>query len=288
MRAGVKTRVGYEEDLYAWTREQAALLRAHRTEGLDWDHLAEELESMVGRDRRELKNRLRVILLASPEVAGATCAGGARAGARASAPSAATSGTCCKQSPSLRQQVSELMREAYADAVKDAVDETGLPADRFPADCPYAPTDALAEDYLPRCQLLTRRGRGALDFERPARRAFRCHEPRRPRRHSRARPDARPRGALLHPDPGRPRRRGDQGRTAAGRRGARLGAAVRRGGRRFVLHRHQSQQALARPRPRPARGARGAAPSPGARRRPDRELQAGRHGEDGASATRTC
>ena len=63
MATSVKTRVSYEEDLYAWSLEQAALLRARRTAGLDWDHLAEEILSMVGRDRRELKNRLQIVLL---------------------------------------------------------------------------------------------------------------------------------------------------------------------------------------------------------------------------------
>jgi len=41
------------------------------------------------------------------------------------------------------------MSEAYPDAVKLAVDETGLPSGRFLADCPYSPDDVLAEDYLP-------------------------------------------------------------------------------------------------------------------------------------------
>jgi hypothetical protein len=54
-----------------------------------------------------------------------------------------------KQSPSLRSEVQALVQEAYPDAVKDAVDETGLPSDRFPADCPYVPDDVLAETYLP-------------------------------------------------------------------------------------------------------------------------------------------
>ena len=148
MRAGVKTRAGYEEDLYAWTREQAALLRAHRTEGLDWDHLAEELESMVGRDRRELESRLCVILLhllkwqAQPELRGASWRKTLRTQRREIR-------NLLRQSPSLRRHVPTMTLEAYQDAVKDAVDETGLPADRFPADCPYAPADALAEDYLP-------------------------------------------------------------------------------------------------------------------------------------------
>ena len=56
-------RVRYEEDLSAWSYEQASLLRARQSDGLDWDNLAEEIEWMVGRDRRELKNRLRIILV---------------------------------------------------------------------------------------------------------------------------------------------------------------------------------------------------------------------------------
>ena len=41
-------RVRYEEDLYAWSQEQASLLRARQPDGLDWDHLAEEIEPWVG------------------------------------------------------------------------------------------------------------------------------------------------------------------------------------------------------------------------------------------------
>lgn len=148
MPATLKHRVGYEEDLYAWSLEQAALLRARRVEGLDWDHLAEEIESMGGRDRRELESRLCVILLhllkwqSQPELRGASWRQSLRTQRREIR-------KLLKQSPSLRRQVPQLMLEAYADAIKDAVDETGLPADRFPPDCPYAPDDVLAEAYLP-------------------------------------------------------------------------------------------------------------------------------------------
>ena len=46
-----------------------------------------------------------------------------------------------------------MMREAYADAVKDAIDETGLRADVFPSTCPYAQDDVLDEDHLPTTDL---------------------------------------------------------------------------------------------------------------------------------------
>ncbi len=148
MATSVKNRIGYEEDLYAWSLEQAALLRARRTEGLDWENLAGEIEWMVGRDQRELKNRLKVILLhllkwqAQPARRGASWRKSLRT-------QRGHIRDLLRQSPSLRRQVPELILEAYSDAVKDAVDETGLPQDRFPRDCPYAEGDVLAEGYLP-------------------------------------------------------------------------------------------------------------------------------------------
>jgi Domain of unknown function DUF29 len=141
-------RVRYEEDLYAWSQEQIALLRARRADCLDWDHLAEEIECMVGRDRRELKNRLRIVLLhllkwqGQPARRGASWRKSLRTQRR-------HINDLLQESPSLRRLIPELMDEAYPDAVKDAVDETGLLRDRFPADCPYVPDHVVAEGYLP-------------------------------------------------------------------------------------------------------------------------------------------
>lgn len=36
---------GYDEDLYAWSQDQAARLRALRPALVDWEHIAEEVES---------------------------------------------------------------------------------------------------------------------------------------------------------------------------------------------------------------------------------------------------
>jgi hypothetical protein len=148
MATTMQARVGYEEDLFAWTQEQAALLRAHAQEGLDWENLAEELESMGRRDRRELKSRIRVILLhllkwqAKPDLRGPSWRSTLRTQRREIR-------DLLQQSPSLRREVPDMVRDAYGDAVKVAVDETELPAKTFPKTCPYEPDEVLAEDHLP-------------------------------------------------------------------------------------------------------------------------------------------
>ena len=54
--------VDYEQDFYAWTVEQGRLLRTGELSAIDAVNLAEEIESMGRRDRRELENRLTVLL----------------------------------------------------------------------------------------------------------------------------------------------------------------------------------------------------------------------------------
>jgi hypothetical protein len=52
----------YEQDLAAWFDDTIAKLRAKDFDAIDMDSLIEEIEGLAGRDRRELKNRLKVLL----------------------------------------------------------------------------------------------------------------------------------------------------------------------------------------------------------------------------------
>jgi hypothetical protein len=52
----------HETDFYGWAMEQARFLREGRTEGLDLANLAEEVESIGRRERRELCDRLAALL----------------------------------------------------------------------------------------------------------------------------------------------------------------------------------------------------------------------------------
>ncbi len=52
----------YERDYYTWALRQANALKKHRAESLDWENLAEEGGDLARSERRELRNRLKVLL----------------------------------------------------------------------------------------------------------------------------------------------------------------------------------------------------------------------------------
>ncbi len=53
---------GYDGDFYLWTMEQARLLRASHPDGIDWENVAEEIETLGNELVRELGSRLTVIV----------------------------------------------------------------------------------------------------------------------------------------------------------------------------------------------------------------------------------
>src|ERR1700734_3328508 len=56
-------RAEYERDFYSWSLEQARLIREGRTEALDRDNLAEEIESLGREQFNKLVGALRVAML---------------------------------------------------------------------------------------------------------------------------------------------------------------------------------------------------------------------------------
>jgi hypothetical protein len=52
----------YEQDFYAWAREQASLLRAGRFEELDLAHLTQEVDDLGEALYRSVRSRLRTII----------------------------------------------------------------------------------------------------------------------------------------------------------------------------------------------------------------------------------
>ncbi len=62
MQANPRSRSLYEADFYAWTQQQAELLRSGRLAQLDVENLAEEIEALGRQERQELRNRLGILL----------------------------------------------------------------------------------------------------------------------------------------------------------------------------------------------------------------------------------
>jgi hypothetical protein len=52
----------YEADFYAWTQQQATLLRNQQWHRIDVPNLIEEIESLGKQQRQELRNRLSILV----------------------------------------------------------------------------------------------------------------------------------------------------------------------------------------------------------------------------------
>ena len=147
-KAPAKPAPTYEEDFYAWTQDQAEKLRARRHNELDWDNLAEEMESLGGSQKSEIRSRLRVLLQHllkwqyQPEKrchSWQSSIGEQRIHIEG----------VVADSPSLARFPDEAMDWAYLRARRAAADETGLPIETFPAACPYPVSDALDLNFMP-------------------------------------------------------------------------------------------------------------------------------------------
>ncbi|MEI6559970.1 MAG: DUF29 domain-containing protein [Rhodospirillaceae bacterium] len=139
---------GYEADFYAWSHEQAALLRAGRLDAVDIDHLAEEIESMGRAEKRELVNRLVVLILHllkwrfQPALRGNRW----RLGVEEQRYRLAD---YLDDSPSLKARLPEAIRDAHRLALVDAERETGLARETFPVLCPWSFEQMIAASFWP-------------------------------------------------------------------------------------------------------------------------------------------
>lgn len=140
--------VGYEKDFYAWTQEQAALLRAGRFDFIDLTHLAEEVEDMGKRDRQALASNLVVILVHllkydyQPEARNNSWRASLREHRRRVRKQ-------LQDSPSLNNVGVEILDECYEDARELAADETGMKRETFPEANPYDLDKVLDKEFVP-------------------------------------------------------------------------------------------------------------------------------------------
>lgn len=105
----------YDQDFYAWANQQAALLRAGRLSEADIENIAEEIESMGRGEKRELVNRLTVLLLHL-----------------------------------LKWQFQPSHRgNSWRLSIVQTKRETGFPRSTFPSTCPFTYQEAVSPNFWP-------------------------------------------------------------------------------------------------------------------------------------------
>ena len=140
----------YEQDFYAWTQEQGALLRDRKTKALDYVNLAEEVESLGKSQQHALESRLEKLVLHllkwhyQPEkrLRG-------QSWQRTILEQRRRIDRLLQQNPSLRPTLPALIEDSYAYIRKRTSLETRLPLTMFPDTCPWGVSQILDDDFWP-------------------------------------------------------------------------------------------------------------------------------------------
>lgn len=140
----------YEQDFFAWANQQATLLRAGNLSAADIEHIAEEIESMGRTEKRELVNRLAVLLLHllkwqyQPERRG-------KSWRFSVVEQRYRLSDHLEDNPSLKSGIDQAIAHAYRFALIDALRETDLPEGTFPNECPWTFQQLMDDQFWPNC-----------------------------------------------------------------------------------------------------------------------------------------
>lgn len=125
-----------------WTQRMAELLRAGQLDQIDLENIAEELESLGKRDRREVISRTEVLLMhllklqQQPQKA-------SNSWRSTIAEQRRQIELILEDSPSLKRYLAEQLPLCYQQARRNAAKETGLNIENFPVQCPWSVEEAL-------------------------------------------------------------------------------------------------------------------------------------------------
>jgi hypothetical protein len=145
----------YDEDLYAWAYEQAALLRKGAVHELDLTHLAEEIEDGGHSQQDKVASHLLVLLTHLLKLLLAVThlpqdyARAARGWRLTCQGQRLQITKVLRRNPRLRSTVPEELRDAYEIARIDAARELPLDEALVPAPCPWDHAQVQAMDFWP-------------------------------------------------------------------------------------------------------------------------------------------
>jgi hypothetical protein len=138
----------YDQDFYAWLIQNAQLMRNGQLHQIDIEHIAEELEAMAKSEKRELLNRLSVLLMhllkwhyQAPKRT--------RSWRNTIVAQRIDIADLLEDSPSLKSQLAARLQRAYEKAKIKAENETGIDQQQFPEQCPFTLEQILSSTFLP-------------------------------------------------------------------------------------------------------------------------------------------
>ena len=138
----------YDHDFFAWSNQQAALLRAGKLSQADIENIAGEIESMGKSEKRELLSRLTVLMMhllkwqfqkAKRTTSWELTIDEQRI----------QLALHLADNPSLKSELPQTVHDAYRLAILGARRQTRLPASAFPAICPYSTAEMMDAAFWP-------------------------------------------------------------------------------------------------------------------------------------------
>ncbi|MEY2831705.1 MAG: hypothetical protein RLZZ574_963 [Cyanobacteriota bacterium] len=138
--------IDYQADFYAWTQQQAKLLRNKEIKQIDWCNVAEEIEDMGRSEKRQLESRLEILIMHllkwqfQPNLR-------SRSWQLTIKEQRLRLEKLLAENPSLKSSLADIKEKIYPLAVISAEKETGLSS--FPETCPYDLTEIFAPEFFP-------------------------------------------------------------------------------------------------------------------------------------------
>lgn len=138
----------YENDFYAWIETTVKVLKEGNFTQLDRANLIEELESMGRSEKREIKNRL-IVLLTHLLKWKYQVEHRSQSWLNTIKEQRRQISFLLEDSPSLKRYYQSLLAQCYELARQDASEETALSLNTFPDQSPFSEEEILKNDYLP-------------------------------------------------------------------------------------------------------------------------------------------
>ncbi|MEH2367079.1 DUF29 domain-containing protein [Nostoc sp.] len=138
----------YKADFNLWIQQTAQLLRSHRWQEVDVEHLIEEVEGLGKSERRGIASQLTRLLLHllkwqyQPQRRSDSWLDSIT-------DSRTQIELAIEDSPSLKSYATEQLEESYQRARRQAAKQTGILLSVLPEECPYSLELVLDEDWLP-------------------------------------------------------------------------------------------------------------------------------------------